>query len=389
MNFESKLPNVGTTIFTVMSQLATEHNAINLGQGFPDFNPDPALLNYVIQAMQDGHNQYPPMPGVGLLREEIARKAQTLYGHTYDPNTEVTVTSGATEALMASILAFVKPGDEVVVIEPFYDLYIPTIQLAGGTPVIVSMQAPTAQNPLYKIDWQAVRDAITVKTRLLMLNFPHNPTGVILKEEDLDALERIVAESGVMLLSDEVYEHIVFDGKTHLSLACREALAARTIVISSFGKTYHTTGWKVGYCCAPKAISDEIRKIHQFMVFTVSSPMQFALAQHMKNPKPYLDLSAFYQLKRDRLAAGLEKTRFKPLPSQGTFFLLADYSDISDMPEADFARWLTTEHGVTLIPMSAFYENPNAKESNHNLVRFCFAKQDETLDAAIERLARI
>lgn len=389
MNFESKLPNVGTTIFTVMSQLATEHNAINLGQGFPDFNPDPALLNYVIQAMQDGHNQYPPMPGVGLLREEIARKAQTLYGHTYDPNTEVTVTSGATEALMASILAFVKPGDEVVVIEPFYDLYIPTIQLAGGTPVIVSMQAPTAQNPLYKIDWQAVRNAITVKTRLLMLNFPHNPTGVILKEEDLDALERIVAESGVMLLSDEVYEHIVFDGKTHLSLACREALAARTIVISSFGKTYHTTGWKVGYCCAPKAISDEIRKIHQFMVFTVSSPMQFALAQHMKNPKPYLDLSAFYQLKRDRLAAGLEKTRFKPLPSQGTFFLLADYSDISDMPEADFARWLTTEHGVTLIPMSAFYENPNAKESNHNLVRFCFAKQDETLDAAIERLARI
>ncbi|HEY9278797.1 MAG TPA: methionine aminotransferase [Eoetvoesiella sp.] len=389
MNFQSKLPNVGTTIFTVMSQLATEHSAINLGQGFPDFNPAPELLDYVTQAMRDGHNQYPPMPGIGLLREEIARKVKNLYGHSYDADSEITVTSGATEALMASIMAFVKAGDEVIVIEPFYDLYIPAIKLAGGVPVIVPMRAPTESQPLYQIDWQQVRAAITIKTRLIMLNYPHNPTGVVLEESDLDALESIVNDTGVMLLSDEVYEHIIFDGKKHHSLAGRAALAARSIVISSFGKTYHTTGWKVGYFCAPKSISAEIRKVHQFMVFTVSSPMQFALAQYLKNPKPYLELAAFYQTKRDRLSEALKRTRFKPLPSQGTFFLLADYSAISNKPEADFAHWLTVEHGVTVIPMSAFYEDPTAKESNHNLVRFCFAKQDHTLDSAAEKLSRI
>ncbi len=389
MNFQSKLPNVGTTIFTVMSQLATEHNAINLGQGFPDFNPDPKLLGYVTQAMQDGHNQYPPMSGIRPLREEIARKVATLYGRHYNPDTEITVTSGATEALMASIMAFVKPGDEVIVIQPFYDLYIPAIQLAGGTPVIVSMNPPSAEQPLYQIDWTQVRAAITPRTCLLMLNFPHNPTGIVLNENDLDELESIVNDTGIMLLSDEAYEHIVFDGKAHQSLARREALAAHTIVISSFGKTYHATGWKIGYCCAPKAISDEIRKVHQFMVFTVSSPMQYALAEYMKDPVPYMDLASFYQEKRDRLTAGLKTTRFRPLPSQGTFFLLADYSAISDLPEADFAHWLTTEHGVTVIPMSAFYEDPNAKESNHQLVRFCFGKKDATLDAAAEKLARL
>ena len=386
MKFESKLPGVGTTIFTVMSQLAADHKAINLGQGFPDFNPAAELLEQVTQAMQDGHNQYPPMAGITKLRQEISAKTLALYGRHYDPDTEVTVTSGASEALMASIQAFVKPGDEVVVIEPFYDLYIPAIQLAGGSPVIVAMEAPTAENPLYSVDWQKVRNAITPKTRMLVVNLPHNPTGINLQESDLDWLERIVNETGVILLSDEVYEHIIFDGQQHQSLARRETLAAHAIVISSFGKTYHTTGWKIGYCCAPKAMSAEIRKVHQFMVFTVSSPMQVALAHYMQDPKPYTGLSDFYQAKRDRLALGLAKTRFKPMPSQGTFFLLADYSAISDLPEAEFARWLTIEHGVSVIPVSAFYEHPTATASNHNLVRFCFAKQDHTLDSAIEKL---
>ncbi|NYT61466.1 methionine aminotransferase [Alcaligenaceae bacterium] len=386
MKFESKLPNVGTTIFTVMSQLAADHQAINLGQGFPDFDPDAKLLDHVNQAMRAGHNQYPPMAGIPALRQEVASKIANLYEHHYDPDTEITITSGASEALMASITAFVKAGDEVVVIEPFYDLYIPAIELAGGIPVIVPMQAPTANTPHYQVDWQHVLDAITSATRMLIINFPHNPTGINLQDSDLDWLERIVDQTGVMLLSDEVYEHIVFDGQQHQSLARREKLAARSIVISSFGKTYHTTGWKIGYCCAPKAISAEIRKVHQFMVFTVSSPMQVGLAHFMKDPKPYIELSDFYQTKRDRLSQGLAKTRFKPMPSQGTFFLLADYSEISELPEAEFARWLTTEHGVGVIPVSAFYRVPEAKASNHNLARFCFAKQDHTLDAAIEKL---
>lgn len=389
MRFESKLPKVGTTIFTVMSQLATEHKAINLGQGFPDFNPAAELLEQVARAMDEGHNQYPPMAGIPILRNEISLKMKAMYGHYYDADTDITVTSGASEALMASILAFVKSGDEVVVIEPFYDLYIPAIELAGGLPVIVSMQAPTQDRPQYKVDWQKVRDAISPRTRMLIINFPHNPTGINLQESDLDALELIVSETGIILLSDEVYEHIVFDGKQHQSLARRETLAANSIVVSSFGKTYHTTGWKVGYCCAPKELSTEIRKVHQFMVFTVSSPMQVALAHYMKDPAPYLDLSSFYEQKRDRLTRGLANTRFKPMPSQGTFFLLADYSEISQLPEAEFARQLTVQHGVGVIPVAAFYQSPDSSESNHRLVRFCFAKQDQTLDAALQKLALV
>lgn len=389
MNFKSKLPDVGTTIFTVMSQLATDHNAINLGQGFPDFNPDEALLDLVTRAMKEGHNQYPPMAGIPALRAAISSKVERLYGHSYDPATEITVTSGASEALMASILAFVQQGDEVVIIEPFYDLYIPAIQLAGGRPVIVPMQPPTKQTPLYQVDWQAVRKAITAKTRMLILNFPHNPTGINLKAEDLDALESIVNETGILLLSDEVYEHIVFDGQIHQSLSRRQALANNAIVISSFGKTYNATGWKIGYCCAPQWMSSEIRKVHQFMVFTVTSPMQVALAHYMQDPEPYLGLSAFYEQKRDRLFDGLASTRFQPLKSEGTFFLLADYSAISDMPEAEFAKWMTTTHGVGLIPVSAFYRQPSAVESNHRLARFCFAKRDSTLDAAIDKLRHV
>ncbi|MGB6106014.1 MAG: methionine aminotransferase [Pusillimonas sp.] len=389
MNFQSKLPNVGTTIFTIMSQLAVEQQAINLGQGFPDFSPDESLLDLVTQAMKDGHNQYPPMAGVLALRQQISLKVRSLYGHHYDADTEVTVTSGASEALMASILAFVRTDDEVVIIEPFYDLYIPAIELAGGRPVVVPMQAPTPQSAGYRMDWHRVREAITPRTRMLILNFPHNPTGINLTPEDLDSLEDIVRETGILLLSDEVYEHLVFDGQPHQSVARRPLLAAHSIVVSSFGKTYSATGWKIGYCCAPRAISAEIRKVHQFMVFTVTSPMQVALAHYMKDEQAYLRLSAFYQEKRDRLKNGLARTRFIPMHSEGTFFLLADYSDISDLPEAEFARWLTIEHGVGVIPVSAFYRQPDAPESNHKLIRFCFAKRGETLDEAIEKLVRI
>lgn len=382
----SKLPDVGTTIFTVMSRLAVEHNAINLGQGFPDFDPDPRLCELVSHAMSAGHNQYPYMPGVAPLRQAITDKTRALYGHVYDPETEITVTSGATEALMATVLAAVNSGDQVVVIEPCYDSYLPAIRLAGGTAVPVPLRPPSEADPYYRIDWQRVRDAITSKTRLLMLNFPHNPTGAVLDDIDLDALESIVRDTGVLLLSDEVYEHIVFDGKPHASLARRPLLAEHAFVISSFGKTYHTTGWKIGYCCAPRQLSAELRKVHQFMVFTVSSPMQFALAEFMRDPEPYKKLPAFYQQKRDRLAQGLAQTRFRPLPSPGTFFMLADYRNISRQSEADFARSLTLDHGVAVIPISAFYQHPEAPASNHHLVRFCFAKKNTTLDEAMARL---
>jgi len=385
----SKLPDVGTTIFTVMSHLANEHKAINLGQGFPDFEPDPRLCNLVSNAMAAGHNQYPYMPGIAPLRYAIAEKIHTLYQHRYDAETEITITSGATEAIMATVLAAVGSGDEVVVIEPCYDSYLPAIRLAGGTAVPVPLRAPQANDPYFRVDWQRVRDAITSRTRLLMLNFPHNPTGTILNEADLDALESIVKDTGVLLVSDEVYEHIVFDQKPHLSISTRPLLAAHAFVISSFGKTYHTTGWKIGYCCAPAHLSAELRKVHQFLVFTVSTPMQYALAEFMSDAKPYLDLSNFYQVKRDRLKTGLENTRFNVLPTPGTFFLLADYSEISQQPETDFSRELTIKHGVTVIPVSAFYQNPAAEASNHRLVRFCFAKKDQTLDQAIKRLEAV
>ena len=387
MELRSRMPGVGTTIFTVMSQLAAEHEAINLGQGFPDFDPDSVLLNEVYTAMKEGHNQYPPMPGIPLLREAIREKVKTLYDHDYDANTEITVTAGASEALMMSILALVHPGDEVIVIEPFYDLYNPVIALAGATPVIVPMLAPDARHETYRVDWQHVRDAITSRTRALILNFPHNPTGINLKRSDLDALEQIVEGTDIFLISDEVYEHIVFDGQQHQSLSRRPSLAARSVVLSSFGKTYHVTGWKVGYCCAPAALTTEIRKIHQFNVFTVTSPMQWALARYMTDPRHHLELSSFYQAKRDRLFDALSATKFKPVKSEGTFFLLADYREIStEMTEAEFAKWLTREHGVGVIPMSAFYRDPLAKEANHGLIRFCFAKRETTLDEAAIRL---
>ena len=389
MQITSKLPEVGTTIFTIMSKLAVDYKAINLGQGFPDFNADQRLLNLVTQAMSDGFNQYPYMPGVASLRQVISDKVSAIYGHRYDPDTEVTVTSGATEAIMSTVLAVVNTGDQVIVLEPCYDSYLPAIKLAGGQAVCSPMNPPTSDCQTFHVDWDRVRSSVTPRTKLIIVNFPHNPTGAILTAEDLDALEAITQNTNIMLLSDEVYEHIVFDGKPHLSLATRPELAARTFVISSFGKTTHTTGWKIGYCCAPVALTTELRKVHQFVVFTVPSPFQVALAAYTQDASTYLNLPTFYQDKRDRLATGLNQTRFKPLPNPSTFFMLADYRAISDMPEADFSIWMTKEHGVTVIPVSAFYGNPDSVDSNHGIVRFCFAKQNRTLDAAIERLMKV
>ena len=389
MQITSKLPKVGTNIFTTMSKMANDYQAINLGQGFPDFNADTELLNLVNKAMFDGHNQYPIMSGVSELRNVIGQKVSNLYGHHYDPDTEITVTSGATEAIMSAVLATIHHGDEVIVIEPCYDCYVPAIHLAGGVPIYVQMIPPKDENQNFSIDWNRVKECITDKTRMLIINSPHNPTGSIFQTSDLDALESVVENSKIIVLSDEVYEHIVFDQQTHKSVASRPNLIERSFVISSFGKTTHTTGWKIGYCCAPTALTRELRKVHQFIVFTVPSPLQHALAAYTKNANTYLNLSAFYQIKRDKLASQLKNTKFTPLSCPGTFFQLADYSNISDKNEADFSIWLAQTHGVVVIPVSAFYANPEDKNSNHKLVRFCFAKMEATLDAAIERIQKV
>jgi methionine aminotransferase len=376
-----KLPWVGTTIFTVMSALAAQHRAINLGQGFPDFDCDPALQQAVNDAMHGAHNQYAPMPGIAPLRERIRDKTAGLYGHLYDAEREITVTAGATQAIMAAIIGLCGAGDEVIVLEPAYDSYLPSIELAGAIAVPVPLDA--ARN--YAVDWDRVRAAITPRTRMLMINFPHNPTGQVLDPADLVALEDIVAKHGIILLSDEVYEHIVFDGALHQSIARSPALAACSVLVSSFGKTFHTTGWKIGYACAPAALMAEIRKVHQFMVFAVSTPMQFALAAYLADPRPYLDLPRFYQARRDRFVAGMAGSRFSLRPSRGTYFVLADYTAISDEPEDRFVRLLIEQHGVAAIPVSAFYR----KAVDHRVVRFCFAKRNETIDAALDKLVRV
>ncbi|WP_343742368.1 pyridoxal phosphate-dependent aminotransferase [Herbaspirillum huttiense] len=381
-NIVTKLPKVGTTIFTVMSALASEKGAVNLGQGFPDFHCDPALVDAVTRAMQDGLNQYPPMAGVLPLREAIADKVERLYGHRYDPVSEITVTAGATQGILTSVLCAVHPGDEVIVIEPVYDCYVPAIELAGGVPVFVQMEVGAAG---YSISWDKVRAAVTPKTRMIMVNTPHNPTGSVMRASDVAALADIVRGTDILILSDEVYEHMVFDGQPHESLARHPELAERSFINSSFGKTYHVTGWKVGYVAAPAALTAEFRKVHQFNVFTVNTPVQYGLAEYMKNPAPYLDLPAFYQRKRDLFRAGLANTRFELLPSQGTYFQCVKYDAISDQSEADFCKWLTSEIGVAAIPVSAFYNTP--RESG--IVRFCFAKKDETLQLALDRLARL
>jgi methionine aminotransferase len=378
----SRLPAVGTTVFTLMSALANEHGAVNLGQGFPDFGCDPRLLDLVDEAMRGGLNQYPPMSGVPLLRELIAAKIQALYGHAYDAATEITVTAGATQALTTAILCAVHPGDEVIIIEPAYDSYLPAVQLAGGVPVTVSMKIGEDG---YSTPWDEIAAAVTPRTRMIVINSPHNPTGSVLRKADLDALAGIVDGTDILILSDEVYEHMVYDGQQHDSVCRHPLLAERAFVVSSFGKTYHVTGWKVGYVAAPAGLTSEFRKVHQYNVFTVNTPMQHGLAGYMRDPAPYLELPAFYQKKRDLFREGLANTRFTLLPADGTYFQCVKYHAISESNESEFAQWLTREIKVAAIPVSAFYSR--GKESG--IVRFCFAKQDETLKLALERLSKV
>jgi len=379
---QSRLPAVGTTIFTLMSALAQEHGAVNLGQGFPDFDCDPRLVDAVADAMRAGLNQYPPMAGAQPLRAAIAAKIGTLYGHAYDANTEITVTAGATQGIVTAILCAVHPGDEVIVIEPCYDSYQPSIALAGGVPVPVAMRLGADG---YSVPWDRVAAAVTARTRMIVVNTPHNPTGSILRQADLDALAAIVAGTDILVLSDEVYEHMVYDGQQHASVSRHPTLAERAFVVSSFGKTYHVTGWKIGYVAAPAALMAEFRKVHQYDLFSVNTPMQHGLARYMADPAPYRDLPAFYQRKRDLFRAGLAGSRFTLLPADGTYFQCVRYDAISGLPEAEFAQWLTREVKVAAIPVSAFYSQP----TESGIVRFCFAKKDETLHAALERLARI
>jgi methionine transaminase len=377
---QSRLPQVGTTIFTVMSALAAEKGAVNLGQGFPDFEGDPRLLDVVTDAMKRGLNQYPPMTGVPALREAIAGKVEAIYGHRYDANTEITITAGATQAILTIILAIVHPGDEVIVLEPCYDSYVPNIELAGGQVVRVPLTPGT-----FRPDFGRIAAAITPRTRAIMINSPHNPSGMVWTREEMQQLQDLLEPTDILVISDEVYEHMVFDGQQHESAARFPALAARSFIVSSFGKTYHVTGWKVGYVAAPAPLSAEFRKVHQFNVFTVNTPVQHGLAAYMADPRPYLDLPAFYERKRDLFREGLKKTRFRMLPGQGTYFQCVDISAVSDLNEADFCKWLTAEIGVAAIPLSAFY----GSGFDQKVVRFCFAKKDETLNTALERLAKL
>jgi len=377
---QTKLPSVGTTIFTVMSALATETGAVNLGQGFPDFECDPKLVQSVTDAMTRGLNQYPPMTGVPSLREAIAGKVETMYGRRYDPVSEVTVTAGATQAIITAILAVVRPGDEVIVLEPCYDSYVPNIELAGGTVVRVPLTPGT-----FRPDFDRIAAAMTPRTRAIIINSPHNPSATVWTREEMLRLQDLLAPTDVLLISDEVYEHMVFDGQPHQGAARFPGLAARAFIVSSFGKTYHVTGWKVGYVAAPASLSAEFRKVHQFNVFTVNTPVQHGLAAYMADPKPYLELPAFYQRKRDLFREGLGRTRLRMLPSEGSYFQCVDISAVSDLSESDFCLWLTREIGVAAIPLSAFYGDG----FDQRVVRFCFAKKDETLHKALDRLARL
>ncbi len=377
----SRLPAVGTTVFTRMSMLAAQADAVNLGQGFPDFPCERSLLDAVTGAMQADCNQYPPMTGVPALRQAVAAKIATLYGQQYDAN-DITITAGATQGLTTAILCCVHPGDEVIVIEPVYDSYVPAITLAGGIAVCVQMEMRAGG---YTVPWAKVAAAVTSRTRLIVINTPHNPTGSILRGSDMHALSDLVRGTDILVLSDEVYEHMVFDGQRHESVCRHPELAARAFVVSSFGKTYHVTGWKVGYVAAPPALMAEFRKVHQYNVFSVNTPMQHGIADYMADPQPYLQLPAFYQRKRDLFRDGLAGTRFELLPADGTYFQCVRYDKISAQTEAEFAEWLTTEIKVAAIPVSAFYQQGNES----GIVRFCFAKQDATLALALARLSTI
>ena len=384
----SKLPSVGTTIFTVMSSLAAQKKAVNLGQGYPDFPCDPALVDAVTRAMQDGYNQYPQMTGVAELRNAIAGKLRAWHGphggRDYDANGEITVTAGATQAILTAVLAVVRPGDEVIVLEPCYDSYVPNIELAGGIPVRVPLQPGS-----FRPDFDKIATAINPRTRAILINSPHNPSATIWSRTDMLRLQELLAPTDVLLISDEVYEHMVFDQQQHESMARFPDLAARAFIVSSFGKTYHVTGWKIGFVAAPASLMAEFRKVHQFNVFTVNTPMQYGLASYMADASQYRNLPAFYQRKRDLFRAGLARTRFRLLPSEGSYFQCVDISGLAvperTLGEGEFCKWLTTEIGVAAIPLSAFYGDG----FDQNVIRFCFAKRDETLGAALERLARL
>jgi methionine aminotransferase len=379
---DSKLPNVGTTIFTLMSQLAEQHRAVNLSQGFPDFQPPAVLLERVEHCLRARYHQYAPMPGSVALRNAIGAKLAALYGVTVDPAAAVTVTSGATEAIFCAIQAVVRRDDEVVVFDPCYDSYEPSITLAGGRTVHLPLARPD-----FAIDWERLAASLNARTRLVIVNSPHNPSGALLTAADLARLAALLRPYDCYLLSDEVYEHVVFDGARHATVLAEPELAARSFVVFSFGKTYHATGWKLGYCVAPPALSAELRRVHQYVTFSSASPLQQAIAEYLTaHPEHHLELPAFYQERRDYFAALLAQTKFRPQRARGTYFQLADYTAISPLPDVEFARWLTIEHGVAVIPISVFYERPPA---DLRLVRFCFAKENATLDAAAERLRRL
>jgi len=380
MQITSKLPNVGTTIFTVMSALANEHKAINLSQGFPNFSSSPRLHELVYKYMRKGYNQYPSMLGVPVLRERIAEKIEKLYNVPIDPQTEITITAGATQALFTAVAAFVHEGDEVIIIEPAFDCYAPAIELVGGKVVPYALQAPD-----FRVNWEALQQLITPKTRMIMINSPHNPTGQLLKKDDLLALQKIVDNTDILVLSDEVYEHLTFDGEPHETILKYPDLRKRSLAVFSFGKTFHTTGWKMGYCVAPPELMVEFRKVHQFVVFTVNAPVQHALAEFLENEDEYLSLPNFFQQKRDFFLQKMQGSRLQPLTCEGTYFHLFDYGKISDEPDTAFAKRMTTEYGVAAIPVSVFYQN--APEAT--VIRLCFAKTEETLEQAGELLQKL
>ncbi|HET7598398.1 MAG TPA: methionine aminotransferase [Burkholderiales bacterium] len=376
----SKLPQVGTTIFTVMSRLAAEHNAINLSQGFPDFDCAPRLRELLARYLNAGVNQYPPMAGIPALREAVAEKAAALYGARYDPEDEVTIVPGATYGIFTAVATWIRPGDEVILFEPAYDSYAPAVEVAGGKPVYVQLKFPD-----YSIDWLEVERAITPRTRMMVVNTPNNPTASVLSAEDLRVMEGLLRNTDIVVVSDEVYEHIVFDGHRHETVSRFPGLAERSFVVSSFGKTYHVTGWKTGYVLAPRELMAEFRKVHQFNAFVTNGPVQYALADYLKDREAYLSLATFYQRKRDFFLDGVKASRFVPLPSRGTFFQNLRYDAISDEPDTELAIRLTKERGIASIPVSVFYREPPA----HKVLRFCFAKSEETLARGAEILSRI
>ena len=380
ISLASKLPQTGSTIFSVMSQLATKHNAINLSQGFPDFECPAELVNLVTKHMKKGHNQYAAMPGILPLRERIAEKINLLHSAKYDPDAEISVTAGGTQAIFTALTAIIQPNDEVIILEPAYDCYSPSIKLLGGLVKSFELSAPD-----YKIDWEMLKKLISSRTRLIILNSPHNPTGVTLTEDDIRQLIHLTQDSDILILSDEVYEHIIFDDAVHLSMARFPELRERSFIVASFGKLFHNTGWKIGYCAAPAWLMAEFRKVHQFLVFSVNTPVQHAIADFLKNDNFYLELKDFYQQKRDTFRSLMLETRFDLLSCQGSYFQCVTYGRIAGEPDTEFSKRLTTDHGVAGIPVSAFY----SRRTDEQVLRFCFAKKQETLEKAVERLIKV